>query len=88
MGEIIMNDIFNLLYNNYVITSQVMFPILVFIIILLIREFSKYSSMSNKIKNRIIDLADIIEDSGFTRKSGEKEFAFIERYLSKLNSKD
>ena len=60
MGEIIMNDIFDLLYNNYVITSQVMFPILIFIIILLIREFSKYSSMSNKIKNRIIDLADII----------------------------
>ena len=55
-----MNDIFDLLYNNYVITSKVMFPILVFIIILLIREFSKYSSMSNKIKNRIIDLADII----------------------------
>ena len=83
-----MNDIFDLLYNNYVITSQVMFPILVFIIILLIREFSKYSSMSNKIKNRIIDLADIIEDSGFTRKPGEKEFAFIERYLEKITSKD
>ena len=83
-----MNDIFDLLYNNYVITSQVMFPILIFIIILLIREFSKYSSMSNKIKNRIIDLADIIEDSGFTRKPGEKEFAFIERYLEKITSKD
>ena len=44
--------------------------------------------MSNKIKNRIIDLADIIENSGFTRKSGEKEFAFIERYLEKITSKD
>jgi hypothetical protein len=62
-----MNDIFGLFYSNYVITSQVMFPILVFIIILLVREFSKYSSMSNKIKNKIIDLSDIIEDSGFTR---------------------
>ena len=83
-----MNDIFDLLYSNYVITSQIMFPILIFIIILLVREFSKYSSMSNKIKNKIIDLADIIEDSGFQRKPGEKEFSFIERYLNKLNSKD
>ena len=63
-----MNDIFDLLYNNYVITSQIMFPILIFIIILLIREFSKYSSMSNKIKNRIIDLADIIEELWFYKK--------------------
>jgi hypothetical protein len=83
-----MNDIFDLLYSNYAITSQIMFPILVFIIILLVREFSKYSSMSDKIKNKIIDLANIIEDSGFTRKSGEKEFAFIERYLDKITSKD
>ena len=83
-----MNDIFDLLYSNYAITSQIMFPILVFIIILLVREFSKYSTMSDKIKNKIIDLADIIEDSGFTRKSGEKEFAFIERYLDKITSKD
>ena len=81
-----MNDIFDLLYSNYAITSQIMFPILVFIIILLVREFSKYSSMTDKIK--IIDLANIIEDSGFTRKSGEKEFAFIERYLDKITSKD
>ena len=65
-----------------------MFPILVFIIILLVREFSKYSSMSDKIKNRIIDLTDIIEESGFKRKPGEKEFAFVERYLKKTIFKD
>ena len=39
-------------------------------------------------KNRIIDLADIIEDSGFKRNAGEKEFAFIERYLKKITFKD
>ena len=83
-----MNNILDLLYANYILTSQIMFPILIFIIILLIREFSKYSFMSNKIKNRIIDLADFIEDSGFKRNAGEKEFAFIERYLKKITLKD
>ena len=83
-----MNNILDLLYANYILTSQIMFPILIFIIILLIREFSKYSSMSDRIKNKIIDLIDIIEESGFKRKPDEKEFAFFERYLKKKISKD
>ena len=44
-------DFINLLYNNYTVTSQVMFPIVVFLLILLIRDLSKYSKISERIND-------------------------------------
>ena len=38
----------------YTVTALVMFPILVFIAILLVRDLGKYSKLSEKINNLII----------------------------------
>ena len=42
---------FDLFFSAYSTTSQVMFPILVLIIILLIRDLAKYSKISEKIQS-------------------------------------
>tara|TARA_B100000401_G_scaffold392989_1_gene300584 strand:- start:818 stop:1012 length:195 start_codon:yes stop_codon:yes gene_type:complete len=60
-----------------------MFPILVFIIILLIRDLAKYTKISEKIRKRLDDLSERIEDTGFKRNSNENVLIFIERYLKK-----
>ncbi len=60
-----------------------MFPILVFIIILLIRDLSKYSKISEKIRKKLEDLSEDIEDNGFKRKPKENVLIFIERFLKK-----
>ena len=60
-----------------------MFPILVFIIILLIRDLAKYSKISDKIHNKLRNITEQIEDSGYKRKPKENLFIFIERYLKK-----
>jgi len=60
-----------------------MFPILVFIIILLIRDLAKYTKISEKIRKRLEDLSERIEDTGFKRNSNENVLIFIERYLKK-----
>ena len=60
-----------------------MFPILVFIIILLIRDLSKYSKISEKIRKKLEDLSEDIEDNGFKRKPKENVLIFIERFLTK-----
>jgi uncharacterized protein Smg (DUF494 family) len=60
-----------------------MFPILVFIIILLIRDLAKYTKISEKIRKRLDDLSERIEDTGFKRNSNENVLKFIERYLKK-----
>jgi hypothetical protein len=39
---------YDLFINAYTITALVMFPILVFIVILLIRDLGKYSKLSEK----------------------------------------
>ena len=60
-----------------------MFPILVFIIILLIRDLAKYSKISDKIHKKLENITEQIEDSGYKRKPKENIFVFIERYLKK-----
>ena len=60
-----------------------MFPILVFIIILLIRDLAKYTKISEKIRKRLYDISERIEDTGFKRNSNENVLIFIERYLKK-----
>ena len=61
-----------------------MFPILVFIIILLIRDLAKYSKISEKIRKKLEDLSENIEDNGFKRKPKENVLIFIERFLKKF----
>ena len=72
-----------LFLSAYSTTSQVMFPILVFIIILLIRDLAKYTKISEKIRKRLDDISERIEDTGFKRNSNENVLKFIERYLKK-----
>ena len=72
-----------LFFSAYSITSQVMFPILVFIIILLIRDLAKYSKISEKIRKKLEDLSENIEDNGFKRKPKENVLFFIERFIKK-----
>ena len=72
-----------LFLSAYSTTSQVMFPILVFILILLIRDLAKYTKISEKIRKRLDDLSERIEDTGFKRNSNENVLIFIERYLKK-----
>ena len=60
-----------------------MFPILVFIINLLIRDLAKYSKISEKIRKKLEDLSEDIEDNGFKRKPKENVLIFIERFLKK-----
>ena len=60
-----------------------MFPILVFIIILLIRDLAKYSKISEKIRKKLEDLSEDIEDNGFKRKPKENVLIFIERFFKK-----
>jgi len=38
-------DFLDLIYSNYTSTSEVMFPIILFLLILLIRDLSKYSKI-------------------------------------------
>ena len=72
-----------LFLSAYSTTSQVMFPILVFIIILLIRDLAKYTKISEKIRKRLEDISERIEDTGFKRNSNENVLIFIERYIKK-----
>tara|TARA_B100000035_G_scaffold78941_1_gene65982 strand:+ start:3878 stop:4120 length:243 start_codon:yes stop_codon:yes gene_type:complete len=72
-----------LFLSAYSTTSQVMFPILVFIIILLIRDLAKYTKISEKIRKRLEDISERIEDTGFKRNSNENVLIYIERYLKK-----
>ena len=60
-----------------------MFPFLVFIIILFIRDLAKYSKLSDKKNKKLENITEQIEDSGYKRKPKENLFIFIERYLKK-----
>ena len=64
-------DFLDLIYNNYTATSEIMFPIILFLLILLIRDLSKYSKISDKINNRLKDLAENIEEKMKGMQSGE-----------------
>ena len=62
---------FELFVSAYTTTSLVMFPILVFIVILLIRDLGKYSKLSEKINNVLKNLSEDIEDKGFKKDKQE-----------------
>ncbi len=72
---------YDLFINAYTITSLVMFPILVFIVILLIRDLGKYSKMSESIKMKVLDITDEINETGFKKNHRENDFDYIERYV-------
>ena len=74
---------YDLFINAYTITSLVMFPILVFIVILLIRDLGKYSKLSEKINNIIKDLSEDITDKGFRKNDNESTLSHISRFINK-----
>ncbi|MBS82846.1 MAG: hypothetical protein CMD65_01785 [Gammaproteobacteria bacterium] len=68
---------------SYKVTSQVMFPILVVIIILFIRDINRYGIISKKIEERISHLSDLISEKNYKKNSGESNLKYIERFLTK-----
>ena len=74
---------YDLFINAYSITSLVMFPILVFIAILLIRDLDKYSKLSDKINKIIKDLSEDITDKGFRKNDKESTLSHISRFINK-----
>ena len=74
---------YDLFINAYTITSLVMFPILIFIVILLIRDLGKYSKLSEKINNIIKDLSEDITDKGFKKNGTESSLSHISRFINK-----
>ena len=67
----------------YTVTALVMFPILVFIIILLVRDLWKYSKLSEKINGVIKNLSEDLNDKGFKRENTESILQHITRYINK-----
>jgi uncharacterized protein YoxC len=72
-----------LFVSAYTTTSLVMFPILLFIVILLIRDLGKYSKLSEKINNVLKNLSEDIEDKGFNKDKKESLLSHISRYIDK-----
>ena len=58
---------FSTILEAYTTTALVMFPILVFIIILLVKDLGRYSKLSEKIDNIIRDLSENLNDKGFKK---------------------
>jgi len=71
------------LIEAYTITAIVMFPILLFIIILLVRDLGKYSKLSDKINGVINNLSEDLNDKGFKRENKESILHHISRYINK-----
>ena len=67
----------------YTVTALVMFPILVFIIILIVRDLGKYSKLSEKINGVIKNLSEDLNDKGFKRENTESILQHITRYINK-----
>ena len=67
----------------YTVTALVMFPILVFIIILLVRDLGKYSKLSEKIDSILKNLSEDLNDKGFKKESKENILKHISRYINK-----
>ncbi len=67
----------------YTTTSEIMLPILIFIIILIVRDLGKYSKVSDRISKILKEISDDIEDSGFVKNSGENSISFIRRFIAK-----
>ena len=67
----------------YTVTALVMFPILVFIIILLVRDLGKYSKLSERIDNILKNLSEDLSDKGFRKEPKESTLQHISRYINK-----
>ena len=67
----------------YTVTALVMFPILVFIIILLVRDLGKYSKLSEKIDSILKNLSEDLNDKGFRKEPKETVLKHINRYINK-----
>ena len=67
----------------YTVTALVMFPILVFIIVLLIRDLGKYSKISEKIDRLLKNLSEDLSDKGFKKGPKESILQHISRYINK-----
>ncbi len=74
---------FDAFIEAYTVTSLVMFPILVFIIILLIKDLGKYSKLSEKIDSIIKNLSEDLQDKGFKKNSNESVLKHISRYIAR-----
>ena len=74
---------FELFVSAYTTTSLVMFPILVFIVILLIRDLGKYSKLSEKINNILKNLSEDIEEKGFRKDKQESLLSHISIFINK-----
>ena len=74
---------FDLFVNAYSVTSLVMFPILAFIVVLLIKDLGKYSKLSEKINNVLKNLSEDIEEKGFRKDKQESLLSHISRFINK-----
>ncbi len=74
---------FSTILEAYTTTALVMFPILVFIIILLVKDLGRYSKLSEKIDNIIRDLSENLNDKGFKKNHNESLLKHISRYINK-----
>ena len=73
----------DLFVEAYTVTALVMFPILVFIIILLIRDLGKYSKLSDKIDTILKNLSEDLNDRGFKKENKESILQHISRFINK-----
>ncbi len=74
---------YELFIKAYTTTSMVMLPILVFILILLIRDLGKYSKLSEKINTVIKNLSEDVSDKGLKKHESESLLSHISRYINK-----
>tara|TARA_Y100000741_G_C18030252_1_gene467981 strand:- start:351 stop:602 length:252 start_codon:yes stop_codon:yes gene_type:complete len=73
----------DLFLRAYTTTSEIMLPILIFIIILIVRDLGKYSKLSDRISNILREVSDDIEDSGFVKNDREDSISYIRRFIAK-----
>ena len=80
---LVVNNFLEQFLNAYLVTSQVMLPVLIVIIILLVKDFNKYGNISKKINNKLSDLSDLVGATGFKKDATDSNLVHIEKYLSK-----
>ena len=83
----IANSLLEHFLSAYLVTAQIMFPILTIIVILLIKDFNKYGNISKKIHSKLDDLSNLVENTGYKKDSKDGSLTHIEKYLSKKKSK-
>ena len=67
----------------YTVTALVMFPILFFIIIILVRDLGKYSKLSERIDSILKNLSEDVSDKGFKKNPKESILQHISRFINK-----